>query len=140
MRREEKIKLTGDALVKAIATACEGLIYISETDSRVRPVVVDKADAATPEDAVAYLERKQGVSFSERTANEFFEFLTKDRTWHDRSKKESVRHFRILKELLYANLAGLREFRVGKIRIVIYVIGRDVAGNIAGISTESVET
>jgi hypothetical protein len=42
--------------------------------------------------------------------------------------------------LLEENLADLTVFRIGSIRIDIYVVGLDADGNLAGIKTKAVET
>ena len=136
----KKNKLTGAALARAIETVCDGLIYISETDSTVGLVFADKRDAATLEDAILMLAGEKTREISESSADAFFSRLILDREWHGESEKGRVRRFRILKDLLYTNLADLGQFRLGKTRIAIYVIGLDVAGNIAGIRTEAVET
>ena len=135
-----KNKLTGAALARAIETACDGLIYISETDSTVRLVFTDKRDAENLEDAILMLAGEKTSEISESSADAFFSRLILDREWHGEIEKGRVRRFRILKDLLYTNLADLGQYRLGKTRITIYVIGLDVAGNITGIQTEAVET
>ena len=116
------------------------MVFISETDSSVKPVFVSKSDAATVEDAILILAGSQASEISESSADAFFSRLILDREWHDESEKAMVRRFRFLKELLYTNLADLRQYRFGTTKITIYVIGLDVAGNVAGITTEAVET
>ncbi len=137
---DEKNKLTGSDLERAIEAACDGLVFISETDSAIDPVFISKSDAATAEEAILALAGRHSSRIVERSADAFFSRLILDREWHGEREKAAVRRFRILKDLLYTNLTGLRQYRFGGTRITIFVIGVDDIGNIAGITTEAVET
>ena len=136
MASDKKKKLVGDRLRKRIQAASEGLVYISETDSTIRPLFIRKEDAASLKDALLLL----AAQIDECAADAFFTRLTSDHDWHRERDKENVRRFRILKDLLTENLADLRQYRLGKVRITIYVIGYDKDGNVAGVSTQAVET
>jgi len=137
---DEKNKLTGAVLDRAIETICEGLVFISETDSALKPVFISKSDATNTEDAIAILSGTQTPEIAESSPDSFFARLTLDREWHDEREKAVVRRFRILKDILYTNLTGVRQYRIGRTRVTIFVIGVDDIGNIAGITTEAVET
>ena len=139
MRNEEKNRLTGANLVDAIEAACDGVFFISESDSAIKPFFVSVNDAANASDALI-MTGAGDSDISETSADAFFIRLTTDREWHGERERESVRRFRILRDLLHANLSGLRQFRVGRTRVKIFVIGRDYFGNIAGITTNAVET
>jgi hypothetical protein len=138
--KKEKNKLTGEALNRAIKTACGDLVFISEIDSDVRAVFLKNTDSISIDHALALLAGSQKTMMSERPADDFFDRLTTDRNWHGRIEHERVLRFRILRELLAENLTGIREYRLGKTRLTIFVIGYDDDGNIAGITTNAVET
>ncbi len=48
--------------------------------------------------------------------------------------------FKRLKQLLIENLNELHVYRVGRVAIDIFVVGRDREGNLAGIKTKAIET
>ena len=71
---------------------------------------------------------------------QFFTRLTADQSWHTPLQTRAVKKFRSLRTLLRSNLTELSVHRFGRIRIDILVVGRDAAGNVAGIRTRAVET
>ncbi|HVF47958.1 MAG TPA: nuclease A inhibitor family protein, partial [Pyrinomonadaceae bacterium] len=72
--------LVGNELFKSIGEACEGLIYISETDAPVLPFVL--GDDTTKDDIVLEkLGSKAAHSVETYSLEEFFNRLTKKREW-----------------------------------------------------------
>ena len=115
-------------LDEAIATACEGLIYMSETDAPVLPL--SGSDAKEITDGPT-----QEISF-----DDFFQRLTEIKDWHGEREKERAKKFSELRKLLEENLRNLKVLRTGKIRINIYVVGTDINGHMMGVTTKAVET
>lgn len=74
------------------------------------------------------------------SADAFFERLIAINEWFGDSEKERAARFARLKAELAASLSDLTVFRIGRIRIDIYVVGIDAEGRLAGIATKSVET
>lgn len=137
-RRSEQ--LTGKLLERAIAEACDGLVYISETDAPIEPVLFRSPKKKTPLEAVAgELGTKTG-DLDLQPVDTFFDKLTRSRDWHGEKERKRVRSFRKLRDTLGANLNELSVIRAGKIRIRIFVVGFDADMNVAGIATTAVET
>ena len=118
-----------------IETACEGLIYISETDAPIVPFFESGVVSASQ------LGRKEGLS---ETAVEpfigFFQRLTEERDWYGEKEKTIAKRFFELQKLLEENLCDLRVVRIGRVQIDIYVMGTDAEGNTLGFQTKAVET
>lgn len=129
-------KIKTDALAKALT----GLIYISETDADILPFTGDKTSEVT-----ALEIRKQSGTPSDVTIETvdpegFFERLTTIKEWFGDVEKERAARFLKLKEELMRNLTQLKVFRIGTIRVDIYVVGIDTGGRLVGVKTRAVET
>jgi hypothetical protein len=127
-------------LFSRIADACRGLNYVSETDAAVEPVAFGPAHdtteagfreaAALPPDA-----RVETVP-----AEVFFAPVAAARPWHTTMQKKNAAGFAALWRLLESELEGVRVYRVGRVRIDIYVVGMDGGGEWTGVRTKAVET
>jgi hypothetical protein len=107
-------------LLQDLSLACQGLSYPSETDA---PVSVVSLDRPFPWESNA--RRVEQI-----TPHEFFAPL---------AETDSAAAFHNLHQLLSANLKGLTVYRVGDVRIEIFVVG--VLGRTTvGVRTEAVET
>lgn len=137
MSIEKKNNIAGKDLKRALEDACEGAVYISETDAAIEPVLIE-GTLLSIEEAAGNLAASGPVE--SMPVEEFFDKLTKDREWHGEAEKKRVRQFRKITMVISDNLADVRMFKAGRVRFRIFVLGRDVDGNIAGIRTESVET
>lgn len=130
-------RLGGAELRTALENACRGLLYISETDAPIVPVLIERPGSPL-EETVRDLEPEG--SMATRTLDEFFDGLTKYQIWHGDEERKRVRQFRRVERMLLDNLEEPKVFKIGRIRFRIFVLGYDAAGNIAGIRTGSVET
>jgi len=138
MKHDRKLHLHD--LKERIAKACEGLVYISETDAAIELFVGEKMKEPSA-DALFEQAGMRPTRVSESTeTGDLFGRLTKMEEWHTQEHRKSVERFRKLERLLEKELTEIVVIRAGKIRIDIYVIGRDREGNVLGIKTQAVET
>lgn len=140
MSELKKKKLSGERLLTALEDACQGLIFISETDSEVAPVFCDGQRINSFVEFLKDQKLPADAPIEQKPAEDFFERLTTDRDWHQKEEKKTVRRFGKLRKVIFDNLDEVTLFRIGRIRIDIYVLGFDATGNVAGIRTRSVET
>lgn len=134
----EKNTLKGEALREVLEKVCNGLVYVSESDAEIRAILVERGGSLSLE---GFIKRSSSSDMIEtRPAADFFAGLTADRPWHGDTQRERVGQFRELARIFFDNTREQRMFRVGKIRVEIFVVGYDSKGNIAGIRTEAVET
>lgn len=129
-----------NALFREIELACEGLIYISETDAPVVVFIGRPADKFTVQEVVPQLGLALDTPVEERCFDEFFSRLTANKEWHGDAEKTRAAKFLALQKLLESNLSDLKVFRIGRIKIDIFVVGIDKDRRYIGIATKAVET
>ena len=84
--------------------------------------------------------KSEGDKVDEISVEEFFDDPTQDQDWHDEAAKQAVQRYRDLLAVLKQHLTDIKVFRIGEVRIEIYVLGRTADGDWAGIKTNAVET
>lgn len=124
----------------AIETACEGLIYISETDAPVLPFAGSAATEVTGEIILQQTGAKADEQIEEVSIAEFFGRLTPVKDWFGEAEKARAKKFLDLQKLIEENLRSAKVFRIGAIRVRIFAVGIDAEGRLMGVSTEAVET
>lgn len=123
-----------------LAEAADGLIYISETDAEIIPVCGEKVEAVTRVAVLRLAGADQVAPIEETAADSFFERLTAIRDWFGPRETERAARFARLRDTLYSGLTDLTVYRIGRIRVDIYIVGKDGEGRIAGVRTRAVET
>ena len=114
-----------------LAKAIDGLLYPSESDE---PFDLFRWGPATaPADARAQV-------LSHATATQPIKELSLDDFFAPLETTDDAPRFRALRQALAATLTDLRIFRVGSIRVGIYLIGKTPSAQWAGAHTTSVET
>ncbi len=127
-------------LFRAIAQACDGLVYISETDAPVQAFSGKPTAALTREIVLEQTKGKHGDPVEEVSFDAFFDRLTAIKDWYGASERARAEKFLSLQKLLKENLREPKVFRIGKIRIDIYAVGIDKDGYLTGVKTKAVET
>ena len=118
-----------DDVLISLRQASKGLLYPSESDEPFSAFVWN----ATEHDAVRQIAAlgKRISPLSETTLDDFFaELMTGD----DGDQLQQLR------ATLESRLSGTRVLRIGEVEVEIYVIGKNVAGDWAGVCTVSIET
>ena len=127
-------------LLQRIETACECLIYTSETDA---PVTAFRGSAVAEVTGQIILQQTGGkadAAIREAAFEAFFEQLTAIKNWFGEAETAKAKKFIELKKLLEENLRSLKVYRVGTVQIDIYIAGIDGEGMLAGVKTKAVET
>jgi hypothetical protein len=148
MEEEKSLKtnksFSAEDLVKSLSKLVEGLVYISETDANFEVYFGEKSQTVCYERLLPVKKDNdlmmKKVAVEEKSMDEFFERLIKVQDWYGEHEKQQVQKFKELKNFLTEKLRDLKVFRIGRIRIEIYVVGLDQENNIVGVRTESVET
>jgi len=123
-----------------IATACEGLVYVSETDAPVTPYAAPTSDARLPDIILQHTGRPSDEYIEEEPFTKFFGRLSEIRDWYGEREMLRAKKFLELQKLLEEDLGGLKVFRLGRIQIDIFAVGLDKNGLLIGVSTNAVET
>jgi hypothetical protein len=129
-----------DAFSTRLARLCEGLVYISETDSPVVPFFGEKAAGVTASSVLKATGHSPASRVQELSADDFFDRLTGHAEWFGPAEAERADSFARLEAFLKENLSGLKVFRIGTVSVDIYAVGQRAGGRLAGVATKAVET
>ncbi len=139
-KKNKKISPDTKLKTNAFADAARGLIYISETDADILLFVGTAASEVT----AAEIRKQTGAAADDKIETVdpavFFERLTTIKEWFGDAEIDRAGRFLRLKEELMRDLTDLQVFRVGTIRVDIYIVGIDSSGRLAGVKTKAVET
>ena len=129
------------AVINDLKKATKGLLYPSETDEPFQTFLwKDGGDTLATEEFLRLSGHKQGSNVEPVQLEEFFADLTTDQDWYGETEKATARKYRQLLQTLKKHLSDLRVFRVGKVDLEIYIVGKTPSGDWAGIKTKAVET
>lgn len=131
--------MLNDDVLQAVESASKGLLFVSEIDADLVPFVGPVTTSITAE-IVLKMANAEAGPIEEISPEDFFVRLATIREWHGSVQKERAKKYQELFQLLKDNLRELKVFRVGKIRIDIYIIGINDDGRVLGIKTTAVET
>jgi len=127
-------------LMHALEKLCGRLTFVSETDSAVVPFTITSETNNVDAEFIRMMASRRKEPIEESDTAAFFARLTQEKEWHtDREKKASADYAK-LERFLRKNLNGLRVYRVGSIRVDIYVAGHSSPNTIVGVRTMAVET
>ena len=123
--------------LQQIEQAAAGLRFISETDSPLLPVQLQSQDVITE---LLQLSGSVDLPVEKTTLDHFFRNAIKSFPGAPAQEVESARRFTGLKEILEKNLEGIAVYRIGKIQVQAFIIGRLPDGSYGGLHTLLVET
>jgi hypothetical protein len=127
------------ALLRSIEAATQGLLFPSESDF---PIEVYRFGVEEPRPE--FLLRSQGLpaetAVEEMSVGDFFEGLTEASEDAGEADRRTAERFAALVALLERELTHLRVYRVGKVDIGVFVLGRHPSGEWLGVTTKLVET
>ena len=122
--------------------ACADLVYSSESDRPFEFFSVPFAGTHPP----SIEEFRTLLGLDPKTvveARELMEFLARHLATVDPSDTRAIElrpRYEALLKLLTHRLDGVKVFRVGKIAIDCYIVGRAAPGTLAGLKTVAIET
>ncbi|MGF1570700.1 MAG: nuclease A inhibitor family protein [Nodosilinea sp.] len=114
------------------------LWYPSETDAPLEVLVW-----VLPELDRAGLSQQLGVSpaaVKEQSADRFFSPILANPVYRTAQGKNLAQGYRRLQDLINRNLANLHSYRVGKVEVELYLVGRHPSGQYVALHTSLVET
>lgn len=125
----------------ALQPAIQDLLYMSETDAPFE--IIHWPEGATGLDAKKVLQlsgHKPKDPVQTISLEDFFKPLTDYQSWFGAAEKATAQKYRKLQNVIQQHLSDPQVFRVGKIQIDIFVMGRSSQGDWAGVKTRAVET
>lgn len=127
-------------VVSALKKATSGLLFQSEADYPYKAVQVDVEGRLTANDILRLKQYPPGTPVKTLKLEQFFAGAVEEKDWHGPEELSSVQKHRELVDTLRALLSGIKVYKVGKINMDVYVIGKTKEGSYAGVSTKIVET
>jgi hypothetical protein len=128
-------------IMQLLLKASDGLLYPSESDYPFEYVEWETNGKRLTKKLIRQLAGKEeSAPVKSQSLDDFFKNVTKVKDWYEEEEKVNVERFRQLQETLQNNLTGIRVFKVGKIEIDAYIIGKTKDGKCAGLSTKVIET
>jgi hypothetical protein len=134
------IMKTDGEITEALHQLTQGLLWMSESDYPFETVYLQ----GLPEIGGPFLRKLCGqpddAAIETVSIDEFFRIATSEDSWRSTESRQQAQRYRKLVQTMKDNLDELKVYRVGKINMPVYVLGRGKTGNWLGISTRIVET
>ncbi len=133
--------MTKDELIAQLKAKTDGLYFPSESDFPFEVIVWENFadDFYNTEKWLAHCGLPTDSPVENTSLDYLFRNISVEQEWHDEVQKEQVAQFKALQEFLQAHLTDLTVYRVGKVEITIFIIGK-FGKDIIGLKTEAVET
>ena len=135
--------MTDQEILALLDNCVEGLMFMSESDFPLTPFVWP-AEEVGGELTGEALRRHRGYPADAKIerieAAAFFERLTRIEEGLSPQRLKAAAGFRELWHRMSETLTDLRVFRLGRIRIDVFVAGRAPSGAWAGVSSTVIET
>lgn len=126
-------------IVEKLKEASTGLLMMSESDYPFEVVQWEGAAPATQE-KILQLTGSQDLPVEVVDLDYLFRNCAFEQEWHNELQKKDVQKFQTFVQTLKDNLSDISVYRVGKINIDAYIIGKTQDGDLAGVVTKLVET
>ncbi|MCC5667790.1 nuclease A inhibitor family protein [Nostoc sp. CHAB 5784] len=131
---------TNSEILDQLRTAANGLLMMSESEYPLEAFLWSATPPATPEKVAQQTNHPEDTPIKIVGVDDFFKVVTTPEEWHGEEEKATVNKFQALVQTLKENLTNLQVYRLGNKEIDVYVVGQTPTGNLAGISTQIVET
>jgi hypothetical protein len=133
--------MTKDEFLRELNKKIDGLYFPSESDFPFETVVWENlsSDLFNTEMWLEHIGLPANSPLENMSIDYLFRNLSVEQAWHDDVQKEQVATFKALQEFLQANLAELTVYRVGRIEITIFIVGK-FGNDVIGLKTQAVET
>jgi hypothetical protein len=128
--------------INLLTQASEGLFMMSESEYPFELISWDGGgqEPLTTQKILELTNNSPDSVVEEVELDYFFRNCAFEKEWHDEIQKEEVKKFHNLLQTLKDNLKEIKVYRVGVTNIDVYIIGKNLDGNITGVSTKLVET
>ncbi len=130
-------------VLKELQQAVKGLLYPSEADKPVKAVFwsKDEVGADSVDADVARKLQKVGADEPVETMSlqEFIDSVMATASW-DEEHKTNAERFQDLQHLLEGRLKEVQVYRIGNATAQLLLVGKTEAGDVAGLTTQVVET
>jgi Nuclease A inhibitor-like protein len=131
---------SAEQLLIELKQATDGLLFISESDYPFQPVRWSTQTELTPDDVRHLASHDENAPIETQSVNDFFRAAASQATWKNAQQLAVARRYQALVGWLQDNLTDIRVYRIGRIQIDVYIVGRSATGNWVGLQTRVIET
>lgn len=128
-------------IISALQEAIQGLLYLSESDEPF--AAVSWKEEGKPLDPKRLLDLAGHIPANPVqviSLDDFFRELTQEKEWYGEAERADAQRYRKLLAVIQSRLNDPKVFRIGRIKVDIYIIGQTPEGDWAGVKTTAVET
>jgi Nuclease A inhibitor-like protein len=129
-----------DEVERQLREATRGLTFMSESDYPVEVVRWPASAEVTPEYLRGLTGEGDSTPVEEVSVEVFFRNAAAEPGWKGGAELETARRYQRLLGLMKGNLRGARAYRVGRVNLAVYTVGRGPGGDWLGVATRVVET
>jgi hypothetical protein len=126
--------------ITALKRATKGLLYTSESDAPFETVHWEGVGELSGEKVRELGGHKKKDPVQQESLDDFFADLVQEQDWQGAEERADVKKYRRLLTTLRKQLTDLRVYRVGRVNVTLYVVGKTPEGDWAGVKTTAVET
>jgi hypothetical protein len=125
-------------LVNKLQQLTEGLVWMSETDSPFEVFVWERVDSGAfrPQNLLHHVGYAPNTPVDIQSLEQFFTPAIQQ----DGRDEVEVKRYQALMIYLQDNLNDVQVYRIGKVKMDVYILGQTSGGDLAGVKTKVVET
>lgn len=129
-------------ITEKLKQASDGLLMISESEYSFEAFLWSNQaqEPMTTQKLLQLTGHSLETSIEEVELDYIFRNCAEEKEWHDEIQKQNVPKFKSLVKTLKDNLTDIKVYRLGTININVYIVGKTLSRDLAGISTKVVET
>ena len=132
------MSLSSPELLNNLRSLTTNLLWMSEADYPFSVIYWENVDNI-PE-KLLQINSNPDTTLEVRELDSFFSRATEEKDWYEEEEKAKCKRYQDLVNLLKTNLREVKVYRLGKVEVNCYILGKTDSGTIAGLSTISVET
>lgn len=129
-----------EQLAEELERATAGLSFMSESDYPFQVVRWDAGQAITQTYLRSLTKEPQDAQVSTESLEDFFGPALALPDWKGEAERATVHRYQTLVQYLRDNLEDVKVYKVGRINMPVYIVGRSPTGTWLGLSTRVVET
>jgi hypothetical protein len=138
---EDRTLKNDEQIIEELRKATEGLLFMSEVDRPFEIVRLGNEPELNPQALGELVDGAPAdISVEQRSVDEFFRVAISEQEWKTGDELAVARRYQFLVRLLKENLRELRVYKIGKIKMTVFILGKSAEGNWLGLKTRIVET
>ena len=130
---------TDEQLLEELKRAVEGLLFMSEADYPFEVVRLNNRTELNQQ-LFELSGAAAGDGVETLGVEEFFRAVASESEWKQGEELATARRYQALVRLLKENLTALSVYKVGKINMHVFIVGKSAQGSWLGLRTRVVET